>query len=298
MMTNVEPPSSSSSLRPASAGAACCAWLLLLCASASAQIVPSAATTTSAAPAHWQLAWSDEFNGPDGAPPDAAHWVFDQGGGGWGNQELESYTRRTQNAEQRGGYLVLTARKEEFTGSDGRAMHYTSARLRTQGLFAQTFGRVEARMQLPLGKGIWPAFWMLGSNIGQVNWPASGEIDIMENIGDAHTVYSTIHGPGYSGAKGISAPFHLPADQRVDSGFHVYAVEWAPNDLRFFLDDHLIVERTPADLPAGATWVYNRPFFLILNVAVGGGWPGNPDQTTRFPQQMRIDYVRVYNRVP
>jgi beta-glucanase (GH16 family) len=245
----------------------------------------------------WKLVWSDEFNAADGTPPDPAKWGFDLGGGGWGNKELESYTSRPVNVQQKGGNLVITAVKEDYTGKDGVARPYTSARIKTKGLFSQAYGRVEARMQLPLGKGIWPAFWMLGDDIGTAGWPKAGEIDIMENIGEAGRIYSTLHGPGYSGDHGISAKYDLPAGEVVNTGFHVYAVEWSPNDIRFYFDDKLIAERTPADLPAGAKWVYDHPFFLILNMAVGGAWPGNPDETTAFPQRMLVDYVRVYERV-
>lgn len=245
---------------------------------------------------NWKLVWSDECNGPDGSPPDLAKWTFATGGGGWGNKESESYTSRLENAQQRGGNLVITALKENYTGLDGIERPYTSARLMTKGQFTQAYGRFEARMQLPLGKGIWPAFWMLGNDIDSVRWPGAGEIDVMENIGEPGRIYSTLHGPGYSGAKGISAPYELPAGEAVNTGFHVYAVEWAPNDIKFFFDDKLIVERTPKDLPPGAKWVYDHPFFLILNIAVGGAWPGYPDETTRFPQRMLVDYVRVYAR--
>jgi beta-glucanase (GH16 family) len=245
----------------------------------------------------WKLVWSDEFNAADGTTPDPAKWSFDLGGEGWGNKELESYTSRPLNVQQKGGNLVITALKEDYTGKDGVARPYTSARIKTKGLFSQAYGRVEARMQLPLGKGIWPAFWMLGDDIGTAGWPKAGEIDIMENIGEAGRVYSTLHGPGYSGDHGISAKYDLPAGEVVNTGFHVYAVEWSPNNIRFYFDDKLIAERTPADLPAGAKWVYDHPFFLILNVAVGGAWPGYPDETTAFPQRMLVDYVRAYKRV-
>jgi beta-glucanase (GH16 family) len=255
---------------------------------------PLASAATPADSSKWTLTWSDEFNGPDGSSPDPAKWKFDVGGGGWGNRELESYTARPQNVVERGGNLVLSERKEDYTGPDGIARPYTSGRIETKGLFAQAYGRIEARMKLPVGKGIWPAFWLLGDADPQVKWPAMGEIDIMEAIGDPHTVYSTLHGPGYSGSNGISKKFPLPEGAAIDSGFHVYAVEWAPNDLKFYFDGDLIAERTPADLPRGATWVYEHRFFVILNVAVGGAWPGNPDQTTPFPQQMLVDYVRVY----
>jgi beta-glucanase (GH16 family) len=243
---------------------------------------------------HWALTWSDEFNGANGGSPDAAKWVFDVGGRGWGNKELESYTPRAVNAHLLDGNLVISALKEDYTGPDGIARQYTSARLKTLGRFTQTYGRFEARMRLPSGKGMWPAFWMLGDDIKTADWPRAGEIDIMENIGAPDVVYSTIHGPGYSGAKGPSTKFPLPAAEAVNNGFHVYALEWAPNSLKFFFDDKLIVERTPKDLPEGTTWVYDHPFFILLNLAVGGAWPGYPDDTTTFPQTLLVDYVRVY----
>lgn len=243
----------------------------------------------------WKLVWSDEFNGPNGVTPDPAKWAFETGGSGYGNNELESYTSRPINAQQKDGNLVITARKEDFTGADGIARQYTSARIRTKGLFSQAYGRFEASIKLPLGKGIWPAFWLLGDDIDSVGWPKCGEIDILENIGEPSSIYSTLHGPGYSGAHGISAKFALPVGEAVHIGFHRYAVEWAPKDVKFFFDDKLVAERTPSDLPVGAAWVYDHPFFILLNIAVGGNWPGNPDATTIFPQQMLVNYVRVYS---
>jgi beta-glucanase (GH16 family) len=251
--------------------------------------------TTVSPSLQWKLSWSDEFNGANGSAPDPAKWAFDIGGHN-PNNELESYTSRPANVQQRHGDLVITARKENYTGADGITRQYTSARIRTKGLISQAYGRFEASIKLPLGKGIWPAFWLLGDNVDSVGWPKCGEIDIFENIGELSTIYSTLHGPGYSGAHGISAKFALPAGQAVNRGFHLYAVEWAPKDIKFFFDNKLIAERTPADLPPGTTWVYDHPFFIILNVAVGGGWPGNPDATTKFPQKMLVKYVRVYTR--
>jgi beta-glucanase (GH16 family) len=253
--------------------------------------------TSPAAPTEtkWHLTWSDEFNAPNGTPPDPKKWTYELGANGWLNQELESYTARPANAEQRDGNLVITAQKEEFTGADGIPAHYTSSRLRTLGLFSQTYGRFEARIQLPLGKGIWPAFWMMGADIVAKPWPACGEIDIFENIGEANRTYSSIHGPGYSATKGITKRLVLPEGQAVNTAFHLYAVEWKPNNIRFYVDDVLVVERTPADLPPGTKWVYDHPFFMLLNVAVGGSWPGSPDATTSFPQRMLVDYVRVYS---
>jgi len=244
----------------------------------------------------WTLVWSDEFNGPDGSLPDSSKWVMETGGKGWGNNELETYTNRAVNAQQKGGNLVITAQKETYKGADGISRDYTSARLKTQGLFDHQFGKIEARIKIPFGQGMWPAFWMLGNDIATVGWPTCGEIDIMENIGkEPAIVHGTIHGPGYSGDKGIGSPYSLTSGRFADD-FHVYAVEWEPNQIRFYVDGHLYATRTPADLPAGAKWVYNHNFFIILNLAVGGGWPGNPDATTVFPQQMLVDYVRVYEK--
>lgn len=247
--------------------------------------------------AGWKLVWSDEFNAPDNSPVDLSKWVSESGGNGWGNQELEYYTTRPENAIQQGGNLVIKVLQEKYTGADGVARDYTSARLKTLGKFSQKYGRFEARMKIPQGQGIWPAFWMLGDDIGKVGWPQCGEIDTMENIGkEPATIHGTIHGPGYSGDKGISAPYSLPPDQHFADDFHLYAVEWEPKAIRFYVDDHLYATRTPADLPKGTKWVYSHPFFVLLNVAVGGGWPGNPDATTVFPQTMLVDYVRVYRR--
>jgi len=247
--------------------------------------------------AGWKLVWSDEFNAPDGSPVDTTKWVSESGGNGWGNQELEYYTTRPANSFQQSGNLVIKVLQEKYIGADGVTRDYTSARLKTLGRFSQTYGRFEARIKIPQGQGIWPAFWMLGDDIGKLGWPKCGEIDIMENIGkEPATVHGTIHGPGYSGDKGISSSYNLPADPHFADDFHLYAVEWEPKAIRFYVDDHLYATRTPADLPKGAKWVYNHPFFVLLNVAVGGGWPGNPDVTTVFPQTMLVDYVRVYKR--
>jgi len=212
------------------------------------------------------------------------------------NNELQSYTDRASNASLSGdGQLLIHARREPFQGADGIAREYTSARLKTQGRFEQTYGRFEARLQIPRGQGIWPAFWMMGADLATVGWPRCGEIDIMENIGkEAATVHATIHGPGYSGADSIGDAYTMPGGAPVADAFHVFAAEWEPAVIRFYVDGTLFSTRTPADLKAGQTWVFDHPFFVILNVAVGGNWPGNPDGSTVFPQAMRVDYVRVY----
>jgi len=248
----------------------------------------------------WTLVWSDEFNGPDGSAPDPKKWTYDLGGKGWGNNELECYTNRLQNAHIQGGNLVITAQQESapFACSDGVTSNYTSARAKTQGLFSQAYGRFEARIKIPAGQGMWPAFWMLGNNITLTGWPASGEIDIMENIGkELGTVHGSLHGPSTtSRTSEATASFSLPAGQAFANDFHIYAVEWESGVVRFYVDTNLYSTFTQSQWPAGGTWVFDHPFFIILNVAVGGTWPGSPDNTTQFPQQMLVDYVRVYTK--
>ena len=243
--------------------------------------------------ARWQMVLHDEFAQADGTAPDATKWAFDLGGGGWGNNELQSYTARPQNVRVERGNLVIEARREDFTGTYGKARQYTSARLTTQGLGAWTYGRFEARIKVPAGQGIWPACWMLGTNITSAGWPACGEIDILENIGrEPRTVHGTVHGPGFSGAGGIGH-FKTNAVPLADA-FHVYAVEWEPGRIRCLMDEQVYFAFATNNVPAGGRWVFDRPFFLLVNVAVGGNWPGSPDATTVFPQQMLVDYVRVY----
>ena len=271
-------------------------YLTLFCALllSSAQL---AFSSSDKARSGWTLAWSDEFHQADGSPPDPAKWKIETGGNGWGNKELEYYTARPENLHVKNGNLEMVARKESYTGADGVTRDYTSARLNTSRKFDQAYGRFEARIKVPYGQGIWPAFWLLGNDIETIGWPGGGEIDIMENIGrEPATVHGTIHGPGYSGAKGIGSPYSLPRGRFADN-FHVFAVEWEPQQIRFYVDDHLYATRTPADLPAGTKWVYDHPFFVILDLAVGGEWPGNPDSTTKFPQKMLVDYVRVFKKL-
>jgi len=245
----------------------------------------------------WALVWSDEFDGANGTSPDAAKWVFDIGGWGWGNDELETYTDRTENARLEDGMLLIRALQETYTGPDLIPRDYTSARIKTLGRAQWTYGKVEARLKLPFGQGLWPAFWMLGADIEQVGWPSCGEIDIMENIGrEPSTVHATLHGPGYSGGSGIGASYTLPGGARFADDFHVFTVEWELNVIRFYVDGNLYATRGPTDLPGGTSWVFNKPFFIILNVAVGGNWPGAPDASTVFPQTMYVDYVRAYQR--
>ncbi len=238
------------------------------------------------APAGWVLDWSDEF---DGKALDHAKWVEEFGGHGFGNNELQFYTARPENVRVEGGNLVIEARREAWEGR-----HYTSARIKTAGLFERTHGRYEARIRIPRGQGIWPAFWLLGADCKTTGWPRCGEIDIMENIGkEPDTVHGTLHGPGFSGEHAFGAPSRIDTGAVAD-GFHLFAVEWEPREIRWYRDGILYHTARPS-LVKGE-WVYGHPFFVILNLAVGGDWPGNPDDTTSFPQRMLVDYVRVYRR--
>jgi beta-glucanase (GH16 family) len=243
------------------------------------------------APAGWALTWSDEFNGASNTPPDSSKWTYDTGNLGV-NNELESYTDRTSNVRQNGdGQLEIVARKEKAGDWD-----YTSGRILTQGKFTTTYGRIEARIKLPQGQGIWPAFWMLGGDIAKVGWPQSGEVDIMENIGREPAVnHGSLHGPGYSGGSSLTGSVAIPSGKLADA-FHDYAIEWSPSAIAFFFDGKEYERKQRGDQPSGSPWPFDHPFFLLLNVAVGGDWPGNPDATTSFPQTMAVDWVRVYKR--
>jgi len=240
------------------------------------------------------ITWQDEFNAGAGTPLDQSKWKFDTGGSGWGNNELEYYTSSTSNVVHDGqGHLAITARRENPANYQCHYgfCQYTSGRILTADKFTQRYGRFEASIKIPKGQGIWPAFWMLGNDIGTNPWPASGEIDIMENVGkEPNTVHGTVHGPGYSGAEGIGGGRTIGAP--LGDAFHTYAVEWSPNLIVWFLDGSEYFRITPASL-GGDRWVFDHPFFMIMNVAVGGYWPGNPDASTVFPQTMLVDYVRV-----
>jgi beta-glucanase (GH16 family) len=245
-----------------------------------------------------RLVWSDEFNGPSGAPPDPHKWQLQTGGNGWGNQELEYYTARSRNASLDGaGHLAITAHAETYTGADGTTRGYTSARMQTEGLFQTAYGRIEARIKLPAGRGLWPAFWALGQGADTQGWPRCGEFDIMENLGkDPFTVYGSLHGPqpgARDGQYGLTAA--VRSKTSLAAAFHVYGVTWSPDRIVFTLDGASYATRTPASLARGQKWVFNQPFFLLLNVAVGGQWPGQPGAGTRFPATMLVDWVRVFS---
>ncbi|SFK60838.1 Beta-glucanase, GH16 family [Streptomyces pini] len=247
-----------------------------------------------AAPA--AVLFEENFDGPAGSAVDGRRWQLETGDNSGNNHERQYYTPGNANAALDGdGNLVITARKEnpgDYQCWYGRC-EYTSARMNTAGKFTTTYGHVEARMKLPRGQGMWPAFWMLGHDIGGVGWPNSGEIDIMENVGyEPGTVHGTLHGPGYSGGEGIGAGYTLPGGRAFADDFHTFAVDWSPNSITWSVDGQVYQRRTPADL-GGDRWVFDKPFFLILNLAVGGDWPGLPDSSTVFPQKLVVDYVRV-----
>ncbi|MEU1624920.1 family 16 glycosylhydrolase [Streptomyces sp. NPDC020096] len=240
--------------------------------------------------------WSDEFDGAAGTGPDPAKWTLETGGSGNGNHELQYYTNSASNASLDGrGHLVITAQKNTDPGLRCwyGTCQYTSARLNTARSFTQAYGHFEARIKIPRGQGVWPAFWMLGNDIGSVGWPNNGEIDVMENVGkEPGSVHGTIHGPGYSGSGGLGAGYTLPGGKAFADDFHVFAVDWSPTSITWSVDGTPYETRTPAD--AGSNkWVFNHPFFIILNLAIGGDWPGSPDASASFPQTMTVDYVRA-----
>jgi beta-glucanase (GH16 family) len=240
---------------------------------------------------NFELVWSDEFDGDSGTAPNALKWTYDLGTGqnGWGNNELQTYTNNRQNVMLDGkGNLVIRALKDN-------AGRYTSARLKTEGLFSQKYGKIEARIKTPTGTGMWPAFWMLGNNIRTIGWPTCGEIDIMEQKGKfSNITYGTIHGPGYSGGQAVSTIYALQ-NGRFDSDFFVYAVEWNESKIDFFVNNYLYKRVTPAN--ATGQWVFDQSFFLLLNIAVGGNFGGPPNDNTPFPGTMTVDYVRVYKQL-
>ncbi len=239
---------------------------------------------------NYELVWSDEFNDDQGSSVDPTKWAFDigRGGNGWGNNELQSYTDNTNNVAHDGeGNLVITARK---SGSS-----YTSGRIKTKDLYTQQYGRVEARIKTPRGHGMWPAFWMLGQNIDEVGWPKCGEIDIMEQKGQyPFTTHGSLHGPSYFAGNAVTNTMRLDTGNFTDD-FYVYAVEWGEDYIDFFVDDELYHRTTATRVPGD--WVYNQPFFLILNLAVGGSFVGPPNDNTPFPGSMYVDYVRVYKEI-
>lgn len=253
-------------------------------------------SSSSSSSSSGNLVWSDEFD-----TINRAVWS-DQTGDNVNNHERQYYTAGNNesiqyDASAGSNVLVLEARHENPANYNCwyGYCEYTSARLNTNGKKTFQYGRIEARMKLPHTQGIWPAFWMLGTDIGTAGWPSCGEIDIMEHVGfsnEANTVHGTIHGPNYSGSNGIGAPYNLA--QSVDAGYHVYAVDWRADSIKWYVDGVLYFSQTKAQVETKGNWAFAHPFYLILNNAVGGDWPGDPDGSSQFPQRMYVDYIRVY----
>jgi beta-glucanase (GH16 family) len=259
-------------------------------AGAALAVLTCVTATTSSSAAPTATSFTEDFNGAAGSAASGSRWNYETGDN-VNNHEREWYTAGAANGALDGqGHLVITAKKQGGHTCWYGPCQYTSARLTTQNKFSGQYGHVEARMRIPKGQGMWPAFWMLGTNIGSVGWPSCGEIDIMENIGkEPNTVHGTIHGPGYSGSNGIGAAYNGPV---FGDGFHTYAVDWSPNKITWSVDGHAYETRTPADVH-GNQWAFNHPFYIILNLAVGGYWPGDPNGSTPFPAKLVVDYVHV-----
>lgn len=265
------------------------------------------AQTDSTAPVTEKLIWSDEFNGqgPQSAP-DPTKWTFDTGAGHWGNRESETYCAYGSDAPP-----CNAKSPNVYVGSDGflhivarraaNGAYYTSARIKTEGLASFQYGRMEARIQIPAGQGMWPAFWMLGDSIESVGWPKCGEFDIMENIGkEPAMIHGSIHGQGFTGTS-IGLPYAAPGNAPFWRGFHIFGLIWIPGKVMYYVDkpSNVYATFTRSSLPAGAVWPFDSgKFFFILDLAVGGDWPGAPDAATRFPAEMLVDYVRVWQRMP
>lgn len=275
--------------------ARCCAnvclgvVLLVLAACGPAQpsqpaAAPTPIPTPIPVPDGYKLAWHDEF---DGSAIDSKNWNFNEGGGGWGNGEAQYYTARAENARIENGLLIIEARQEKYEDS-----YYTSARLKTQGLQQFQYGRVEARLKVPAGDGLWPAFWMLGADFNGENWPDCGEIDIMEHVGkEPDLIMGTAHGPGYSGALGLSK--WNRQEVNIADDFRTYAIEWKPGEITWFYEGEAYFTLTRTDV-GERKWVFDQPFFIILNLAIGGTLGGPIGLQTAFPAQLQVDYVRVF----
>lgn len=257
---------------------------LALCCLLGALPLARAATPT--------LVWSDEFNGTPGSGPDPAKWTYDLGGGGWGNDELETYTNSRSNS-------LIVADPNALDGSalairaQDSSGNYTSARIKTEGIYSFQYGRMEVRASLPAGAGFWPAFWALGNNITTAGWPACGEVDVMEWVPQTPgEIYGSLHS---TGSNNLTEGYILPNNATYSNAYHVFAMDWYPNEIVFSMDGIVYEDQKESALAAGTAWPFDQPFFIILNLAVGGQWPGPPTTGTVFPADFRIDYVRVYS---
>jgi beta-glucanase (GH16 family) len=242
-----------------------------------------------------KLLWSDQFGGAAGSPPDATKWVIDTGGNGFGNNELEYYTSRASNVSLDGaGHLKITALRERY-GNGAVTRSYTSGKIESKGKYNASYGSIQASIELPSGQGLLPAFWAVGADIDKVGWPRCGEMDIMENLGrDPYRVFGSIHGPCASGSAAYGLTGSTRSGVALSQGFHVYGVDWSPSLVQMTLDGVPYASYTPDSLPHGCQWVFTKPAFLLLDLAVGGNWPGAPAATTRFPATMLVDWVRAY----
>lgn len=238
------------------------------------------ATTASADSSGYQLVWSDEFNGNS---VDTTNWNFEIGGEGWGNHEQEYY--QPQNAKVSDGNLIIEGRKENMQSN-----HYTSSRMTTKGKREFLYGKIEARIKIPVGQGFWPAFWMLGANIDTVNWPACGEIDIMEHINTDSLLYGTLHWDNNGHVQKGDTLVYTPSD------YHVYGIEWDSTSIRWYLDGKKYHEVSILN-GVNSTSEFHKPAFILLNVALGGDWPGQKIDDAKLPARMIVDYVRVYKKV-
>jgi len=239
---------------------------------------------------------ADEFNGPAGAPPDPWGWTPEVGGGGWGNDELQTYTDRPANASLDGrGHLAIVARREPAVGPDGIPRAFTSTRLTTATKVEFRYGRLEARVRVPAGRGLLSQVWALGADVWERGWPQSGEIDLMEVLGERPTrVVGSLHGPSRDGSA-WALNTEGSSGVSLAAGFHTYRMRWSPGRITMALDGRTYAIYTRSRLPGGARWAFDKPFFLVLDVAVGGRWPGAPDATTPFPATMLVDWIRLYD---
>ncbi len=242
----------------------------------------------------WTMVWQDEF---DGKAVDLSKWSYEVNGQGGGNNELQYYTDRPENSYIEDGQLVIEARKEQYTGPDG-TRSYTSARMVTRKNGNWKYGRFDIRAKLPYGQGMWPAIWMMPSESAYGGWAASGEIDIMELLGqESNKVYGTLHYGDVWPDNTHSGTSYTLAQGDFSHSFHIFTLEWEPGEMRWYVDGQLYQTQTEWYTKNGIFPApFDQKFFIILNVAVGGNWPGNPDHTTLFPQRMFIDYVRVYTK--
>jgi beta-glucanase (GH16 family) len=259
---------------------------------AATQATSGGTTAAALPPLPTNQSWTVDFSGPAGSVPEARLLTPAPGGNGAGNNEVESYTPGTANASLDGaGNLAITARKQTYTGSDGYTRQWTSARLTSDTKWSFTYGTLTARIQTPVGQGLWPAFWLLGTNQAKVGWPKTGEVDILESLDQGTTVFQSLHGP-----KALDLPWAITKTAARSSasatGYHVYGVTKSFDSITFTIDGAVTATLTPHDLKNGEQWVFNEPMFLILNLAVGGNWPGDPNSTTPAVARMLVDWIK------